>query len=131
MLICLGRKGAPSDPPAEAGAEMEPPRPIYRQPPGYSDRARRDKLQGSVLVQVNIDSDGCAGNPTLVRGMGNELDTAAVEAAKRWVFQPATVQGRPVPADSIVSINFTKDNEAIKDPEKAYRDKLFASWPAQ
>ena len=132
MLICLARKAAPpADPAAEAGAEIEPPHPLYRQPPAYSDRARRDKLQGSVLVQVNIDVDGCAGNPSLVRGMGNELDAAAVEAARRWVFQPATAQGRPVPGDSIVSINFTKDNETVKDPDKAYRDKLLAGWPAQ
>jgi TonB family protein len=128
MLICYARKGAaPAGEAApEAGAEIEPPRPLYRQAP-----ALRKKLQGSVLVQVGIDRDGCAVNPTVSGGMGNELDGVALEAVKRWVFQPATFQGRPVASDSIVSVNFTKDSEEIKDADKAFRDKLFAGWPAQ
>ena len=127
MLICYARKGAaPAEAPPEAGAEIEPPHPLYRQAP-----AVRKKLQGSVLVQVGIDRDGCAVNPTVSGGMGNELDGAAVEAVKRWVFQPATFQGKPVASDSIVSVNFTKDSEEIKDAAKAFRDRLFAGWPAQ
>jgi TonB family protein len=131
MLICLARKGAaapaaPADPAPEPGAEIEPPRPLYRQPPSAS----RQKLQGSVLVQVSIDRDGCAVNPTVSGGMGNELDGAAVDAVRHWVFQPAMAQGKAVPSDSIVSVNFTKTGEEIKDADKAFRDKLFAGWPA-
>jgi TonB family protein len=128
MLICLARKGAPAAEAApEAGAEIEPPHPIYRQPL----TAQRRKLEGSVLVQVNIDRDGCAVNPTLVRGMGNEIDGAAMDAVKRWVFQPALYQGKPVPSDSMVTVSFNKDSEGVKDPEKAFRDKLLAGWPVQ
>ncbi len=124
MLLCYAKKGAAPADPAEPGAEIEPPRPLYRQPP-----APKKKLQGSVLVQVGIDRDGCAVNPTVSGGMGNELDGAAVEAVRRWVFQPATVQGKPVSSDSIVTVNFNKDSEDVKDGEKVYRDKLFADWP--
>jgi TonB family protein len=131
MLVCLARKGATpaalAEPAPEAGAEIEPPRPLYRQPPSAS----RKKLQGSVLVQVSIDRDGCAVNPTVAGGMGNELDGAAVDAVKHWVFQPAMFQGRPVASDSIISVNFTKVAEEIKDADKAFRDKLYAGWPAQ
>jgi TonB family protein len=126
MLLCYARKGAAPADPAEAGAEIEPPRPLYRQPP-----ILRKKLQGSVLVQVGIDRDGCAVNPTVSGGMGNELDGAAVEAVRRWVFQPAMVQGRPVSSDSIVSVNFGKDSEEIRDGDKVYREKLFAGWPVR
>jgi TonB family protein len=125
MLICYARKGAaPAEPAPEAGVEVEPPHPLYRQAP-----ALRKKLQGSVLVQVSIDRDGCAVNPVVSSGMGNELDGVAVDAVKRWVFQPATAQGKPVASDSMVSVNFAKDAEEIKDADKAFRDKLFAGWP--
>lgn len=131
MLVCLARKGGSSagaaEPAPEAGAEIEPPRPLYRQPPSAS----RKKLQGSVLVQVSIDRDGCAVNPTVSGGMGNELDGAAVDAVKHWVFQPAMFQGKPVASDSIISVNFTKEAEEIKDADKAFREKLYAGWPAQ
>ncbi len=134
MLICLARKGAaapanpanPADTAPEPGAEVEPPRPLYRQPPNTS----RKKLQGSVLVQVSIDRDGCAVNPTLSGGMGNELDGAAVDAVRHWVFKPAMSQGKAVPSDSIVSVNFTKTGEEIKDADKAFKEKVFAGWPA-
>jgi TonB family protein len=131
MLICLAKKGpasgGPADPSADPGAEVEPPRPLYRQPPNAS----RKKLQGSVLVQVSIDRDGCAVNPTVSGGMGNELDGAAVEAVRHWVFQPAMSQGKAVPSDSMVSVNFTKTGEEVKDADKAFREKVFAAWPVQ
>jgi len=127
MLVCLSRKGAsPAEPAADAGAEIEPSHPLYRQPP----IAQRRKLEGSVLVQVSIDRDGCASSPTLVRGMGNELDGAATDAVKHWVFEPATQQGKPVPSDAMVSVNFSKDTEGAKDLDKAFRDKMLAPWPA-
>jgi TonB family protein len=127
MLICAVRKGSqPADAAPEPGAEIEPPRPLYRQP---AAPRRRVEGSGSVLVQVNIDRDGCAVKPTIVQGLGGELDSIALEAARRWVFQPATSQGKPVPADSMVSINFSKDTEQGKDPERVYRDKMLATWP--
>jgi TonB family protein len=128
MLLCMARKGAaPAEAAPEAGAEIEPSHPLYRQPGGGS----RKKLQGSILVQVGIDRDGCAVNPTVSSGMGNELDSVAVEAVRRWVFQPATLLGEPVTSDSIVTVNFSKDAEEVKDPGKLFRDKIFEAWPAK
>jgi hypothetical protein len=63
--------------------------------------------------------------------MGNELDGAAVDAVRHWVFQPAMSQGKAVPSDSIVSVNFMKTGEEVKDADKAFREKVFAGWPAQ
>ena len=63
---------------------------VYCPPPKYSKKARADKLQGSVLLNVIVTVEGKATNITLVKGLGEGLDEKAIEAVKSWKFKPAT-----------------------------------------
>ncbi|HXO19576.1 MAG TPA: energy transducer TonB, partial [Thermoanaerobaculia bacterium] len=136
MLICYyrmkgGAKDAPDTATPDPAADLTPPQAVFRQPAIYGPNARRAGLQGMVAVQVTVDREGCVAQPSLMKGMGNELDTAAVETARRWVFTPAVLGTRPVSSDYIVSVTFAADADASKDPDKAYRDRVLAAWPVQ
>jgi TonB family protein len=74
--------------------------------PGYSKKARADKLQGSVELEAIISLEGKVTKVTLVRGIGEGLDEKAIEAVKLWKFKPAVDRaGNPV--DVFVPIEVT------------------------
>jgi protein TonB len=42
----------------------------------------------------------------VVRHLGMGLDEKAVEAVKQYKFKPATLQGKPVPVEVNIEVNF-------------------------
>ena len=62
---------------------------------------------GTVQVRVTVAADGSVDRLALAQTSGNrELDRAALEAVRRWRFQPATRDGQPVVAEVIVPLDF-------------------------
>lgn len=55
---------------------------------------RRAALQGTSVVLAAIRADGSVGEVRLKQSAGHaDLDTAAVDAVKRWHFAPARRRG--------------------------------------
>ncbi len=62
-----------------------------------------------ILVQVNIDEAGHVISAHAAGGaadVDDELTNIAVTAAKRWRFQPATLDGKPIPAEYTIVFAF-------------------------
>lgn len=57
--------------------------------PLYSDEARKQKLQGTITMQVLVGPDGRAQEIKVTRGLGLGLDENAVNAVRTWQFTPA------------------------------------------
>jgi TonB family protein len=72
--------------------------------PEYPEIARQLNLQGKVKVQVFISADGRVTN-TKVIGGHPVLAQAAVEALKKWRFEPA-----PKESTEIIEMNFGDQN---------------------
>lgn len=79
---------------------------IHKTEPQYTQEARAAKLSGTVLVYVEIGTDGKAYNMQITRGLGLGLDEAAIYAISQWQFQPGTRDGIPVPVQANVEINW-------------------------
>jgi TonB family protein len=103
--------------PAGPGAEMRPgtyriggevsaPVPIYRPEPDYSEKARKAKYQGTVVLYVEVDPSGHPRNIKVVRSLGLGLDEKAVEAVSRWEFRPGMKDGQPVTVAATIEVNF-------------------------
>jgi protein TonB len=59
-------------------------------PPVYPLAARRRGHEGTVIVRVEIGSDGGCRQAALKQGSGHALlDRAAVDAVRKWRFVPA------------------------------------------
>lgn len=99
-------------PPAHAPmsrAPIIPPVPLAGQTPAptYPARANRRGESGTVMVEAMIGTDGVPTAVRVARRSGsNDLDRAAVEAVRRWRFQPATQDGRPVTGMVNVPVSF-------------------------
>lgn len=62
--------------------------------PLYSDEARKQKLQGTVMLRVLVGADGRVHDVQVTRGLGLGLDENAVSAVRGWQFIPATIGAR-------------------------------------
>jgi TonB family protein len=90
----------------KAGNGVMQPRVLSKVDPEYSQEARRDQIEGSVLLQAIITPEGIADNITVVKGVGSGLDDKAIEAVSKWTFQPGTKDGSPVPVWVTIEVNF-------------------------
>ena len=73
----------------------------------YTDEARQNGIEGSVLVKVTLLANGKVGNVSVVRGLPDGLNEKAVEAARQIRFEPKKVDGRPVSATKTLEYTFT------------------------
>ena len=79
---------------------------IYSPEPEYSDEARRAKYAGIVVVSLVVDAQGMPQRVRVVRALGMGLDEKAVEAVRQYKFKPAMFQGKPVPVEVNIEVNF-------------------------
>ena len=72
----------------------------------FSDEARRAKYQGVSVVSLIVDAHGLPQRIRVVRKLGMGLDEKAVEAVKQYKFKPSMYQGKPVPVEITIEVNF-------------------------
>jgi TonB family protein len=85
---------------------ISPPSVLRKVEPEYSEEARAAGLQGTVIVQVVIGTDGVAGDARILRGLGLGLDEQAIEAIGQWQFKPGVKDGQPVPVAATIEVNW-------------------------
>jgi protein TonB len=61
---------------------------VYCPQPGYTEEARKAKLQGKLLLQVLVGADGRATRVRILQGLGMGLDEQAAETVRGWRFSP-------------------------------------------
>lgn len=77
--------------------------------PAYTQQARQAEIEGQVRVQVTVDEAGRVIAAQVLSGLGYGLDEAALAAAKRWTFDPATKCGNPVTGTATLPFGFHLD----------------------
>jgi TonB family protein len=90
--------------PGAAGVTL--PRAIHDPDPEYSDEARRNKYQGSVVLWLIVDAEGRPRDLRVQRSLGMGLDEKALATVSKWRFQPATLHGQPVAVQINVEVTF-------------------------
>ena len=79
---------------------------VYKIEPEYSDEARKAKLQGDVVLRIEVDARGLAQNIVVSHGLGLGLDERAIEAVRHWKFRPGYSNGKAVPAPALIQVTF-------------------------
>ena len=80
---------------------------LGNQPPRYPRRARRDGLEGRVVLSARVSAAGRIVGLEVVRSSGHEiLDRAAFRAVNLWTVRPARQGSRPVPSEVRIPILF-------------------------
>lgn len=73
----------------------------------YPAQAKKEGLQGRVIVQFVVTKSGAITNPTIVRGVSPELDAEALRVVKMMPdWTPGTQRGIPVNVNYTIPIVF-------------------------
>jgi len=57
-------------------------------------------------MSVVVGPDGQPLDIKVARSLGHGLDEKAIDAIKTWKFEPATKDGKPVPVQLMIEVNF-------------------------
>ena len=88
------------------GGGVSAPSVIFKVEPEYSEEARKAKFQGTVVLFVVVDEHGNPRDLRVIRPLGLGLDQKAVEAVEKWKFRPGMKDGKPVPVQATIEVNF-------------------------
>jgi TonB family protein len=96
-----------SDPAAiRIGGGITPPRRIVNVDPVYPPDARDARVQGVVILDVLIGTDGKVEQTKVLRSI-SMLDQAAIDAVRQWEFTPTLLNGEAKKVIMTVTVNFT------------------------
>lgn len=89
--------------------------------PAYPPLARQAKIQGAVVLKVQISKSGDVESLQLISGHPI-LAPAAIEAVKQWKYKPYLLNGEPVEVETSVTVNFTLSDKPAAENEGAAGD---------
>ncbi len=101
-----------------AGNGVKAPTLISSVQPDFSEEARKRKVSARITVAFVIDSDGTNRDFRVTKSEGwprenkkdlsaiHSLESKAVECVKQYRFKPATLDGKPVPYQMNIEVNF-------------------------
>ena len=93
--------------PVKGSAE---PQLVEKVAPIYPEAARKARVQGTVLLDCTIGTDGRVKRIDVLKAQADGLTEAAADAVSRWRYEPVRDdKGRPVEKTMIVTITFRLD----------------------
>jgi TonB family protein len=82
------------------------PKPLFTPDPEYSDKARKKKCRGTVLLETVVGTDGVPRDIRVTQPQGCGLNEQAIQALQKWRFEPGTRDGKPVPVSLMIEMDF-------------------------
>jgi TonB family protein len=79
---------------------------IHRVEPEYPAEAKAQHVQGPVVLDIQILGDGAVGTVAVVSG-DPLLTPSAIDAVKRWRYEPASANGQAIESQARVTVKFT------------------------
>jgi protein TonB len=75
--------------------------------PHYPPAAKRDGVEGVVVLFITINEKGRVDSARVLRGIGSGLDESALDAARTTTWFPATIDGQPVRSTRRFNVRFS------------------------
>lgn len=88
------------------GGDVSRPRLVQSTKPEYTSSALARRAEGTVVLYLEIDTQGRASNIRVHRSLSAELDWKAIECVRQWLWEPGKRRGVPVIVSGTVDIIF-------------------------
>jgi protein TonB len=104
VLETLPEPAAPP-PVVHVGGSIREPAKLKNVNPVYPDVAARAMVQGNVIVELQVDTQGRVTDARIVKGIPL-LNDAALDAVRQWLYVPPLIDGVPVRLVMTVTVRF-------------------------
>jgi periplasmic protein TonB len=110
----LGAATAPALPPpptepVRVGGNVKEPKAVHIEQPQYPPAAKKSGVQGVVVVEATVTSEGSVDKVKVVSG-SPLLAEAAAQAVSHWKYEPTYLNGQAVPVILTAKITFSLSN---------------------
>ena len=105
-------QGTAADEEAAKPRLTKPPKLVTFVSAAYPESEKAAGRTAAVVLEIGIGADGLVTDAVVVQSAGAAFDAAAVDAAKRFVFDPAEVNGKPAPIRIRYRYDFVFKEEA-------------------
>jgi TonB family protein len=79
---------------------------IKKTVPEYPFSARQQHIAGTVLLSAIISKQGTIADLDVVASPDATLTSSAIDAVKRWTYQPYLLNGQPTEVDTTITVNY-------------------------
>jgi TonB family protein len=94
--------------------DIKPPKLVKQVNPVYPEEARKNGVEGVVILEAKADEQGNVVDARVLRSAAG-LDGAAVDAVKQWKYEPMIIDGKPRKVIFTVTVRFSlKDGGTLK-----------------
>jgi TonB family protein len=94
-----------NDPVQQMDASLRPTI-LYREKAQYTQEAKDNNVEGTVVLSVVFGSDGQIGDVKVIQGLPHGLTQKAIEATSKIRFEPAMKDGQPVSVRGFLEYSF-------------------------
>ncbi|HWG48644.1 MAG TPA: energy transducer TonB [Candidatus Acidoferrales bacterium] len=89
---------------------ITPPKPKYTPEPDYGGQIGRALVHGTDIFVATIDENGRVTAPAIISPIGLGVDESAAETiVKRWKFEPGQLNGKRVPTNMTLEVEYRRD----------------------
>lgn len=82
-------------------------RPLFQSPPSYPTELRQRKVEGVVTLVFVVDAEGRVVDLRVERSSDPAFEGPALDAVRRWKFEPAVRAGKKAPSRLRIPIRFS------------------------
>ena len=118
LLISVYPTPAVSQPPKpQPIGHDRPPVPISLVKPNYPFELRKEGVSGVVKVRITISEAGRVVDAEIIESPHEAFSKAALDAVKKWKFEPGLANGVPVATRATYPIHFDIEQAPEKKPQ--------------
>jgi TonB family protein len=85
-------------------------------PPIYPEHAKRIGLAGTIVIHATINKEGHIADEHVISG-SSELQQAALDAVKQWIFKPYLLNNEPIEIETDIKVTFNSAYETAQDDD--------------
>lgn len=101
-----------------AVGEIKPPRLIKKVEPEYPAEASRKRIEGLVILEATTDKEGNVSDVRVLKSKDPLLDQAAMDALRKWKYEPFYINGEPKGLVFTVTVRFKLKERETEEFDK-------------
>ena len=111
--FAYAQTGGPNETPTRQGKLTKPPKLVEFVEAAYPESEKLAGRTASVIVQIAISDKGVVDDVAVVQSAGPAFDAAALEAIKKFKFEPAEIDNKAAPVKITYKYDFVFKEEPV------------------